>query len=443
MHNPFQNAQEQLGKATKYLKVPADVLRVLREPQKVLEINIPVRMDNGEVRVFRGFRSQHNNALGPYKGGIRFHPGVTKEEVMALSMWMTWKCAVAGIPFGGGKGGVIVNPKELSAGELERLSRGYARLIAPIIGPKIDVPAPDVNTNPQIMEWMVEEYRQWATENFPVHDSLRENSRGSHKSSRRSQARTAKILSPTSLAAFTGKPVELGGSLGRTEATGRGGVFILNELSKHLDVSKKELGIAIQGMGNVGCFFAELAVEQGYRIVALSDSKGGIAVRDEKKDGLDPKKVMAWKEKTGSVVGFPGTKTITNEELLELNVEILVPAALENVINEKNAGRIKAVAVIEMANGPTTPEADEILAKNGVVVVPDILANAGGVTVSYFEWEQNMKGEKWTEDKVNDRLKAKMIRAFGEVWDVREKKKLDLRKAAYILAVDKVAKAMV
>ncbi len=403
MHNPFENAQEQLDKVVKYLDISPDILKVLREPQKVLEVNIPVRMDSGEVRVFRGFRSQHNNALGPYKGGIRFHPNVSKEEVMALSMWMTWKCAVAGIPFGGGKGGVIVNPKELSAGELERLSRGYARLIAPIIGPKTDVPAPDVGTSPQIMAWMVDENKISAS--------------------------------------FTGKPVKLGGSLGRTEATGRGGVFVLNELAKHLDTPKEKLGIAIQGMGNVGYFFAELAAEQGYRIVALSDSRGGIAVREERKDSLDPKKVMAWKEKTGSVVGFPGTKTITNEELLELNVEILVPAALENVINEKNAGKIKAIAVIEMANGPTTPEADEVLNKNEIIVVPDVLANAGGVTVSYFEWEQNMRGEKWGEDEVNRKLKAKMIRAFGEVWSVGKEKKVDLRKAAYILAVDKVAKS--
>jgi glutamate dehydrogenase/leucine dehydrogenase len=324
---------------------------------------------------------------------------------------MTWKCAVAGIPFGGGKGGVAVNPKELSLGELERLSRGYVRAIAPFIGPKVDVPAPDVGTAAREMAWMVDEYRKY-------HDYQGGN----------------RIL-----ATFTGKPVEKGGSLGRTEATGRGGVYILNELAKKLRVRAKALTVAIQGIGNVGYFFTELAYEQGYQIVAVSDSKGGIF----KAEGiLDPKKVLAWKEKTGSVVGFPETKTITNEQLLELKVDILVPAALENVIDAKNAKRIKARAVVEMANGPTTPAADEILLKRKVMVVPDILANAGGVTVSFFEWEQNMKGQKWSEGKVNERLKAKMVRAFKEVWEMGKGKGVDLRKAAYILAVDKVAKAM-
>jgi glutamate dehydrogenase/leucine dehydrogenase len=424
MPNPFQNAQEQLNKVAQYLTIKPDLLAVLREPQRVLAVNIPVKMDNGEIKIFQGFRSQHSNALGPYKGGIRFHPNVTKEEVVALSMWMTWKCAVAGIPFGGGKGGVAVNPKELSLGELERLSRGYVRAIAPFIGPKVDVPAPDVGTAAREMAWMVEEYKKYH-EYHKYH--------GHHEGN--------KIL-----ATFTGKPVELGGSLGRTEATGRGGVYILNELAKKLKIKKAK--IAIQGMGNVGYFFAQLAYEQGYEIVALSDSKGAITTerqsgKDSKKQsGLDPKKVMEWKEKTGSVVGFPGAETITNEQLLELKVDILVPAALENVIDAKNAKRIKARAVVEMANGPTTPDADEILAKNKVVVVPDILANAGGVTVSFFEWFQNMRNQKWTEDKVNRRLKAKMVRAFKEVWEMEKGKKVDLRKAAYILAVDKVAKAM-
>jgi len=419
MHNPFQNAQEQFDKVTKYLEVGSGILKILREPQAVLEVNLPVKMDNGEVKIFRGFRSQHNNALGPFKGGIRFHQNVTKEEVMALSMWMTWKCAVAGIPFGGGKGGVIVNPKELSIYELERLSRAYARAIAPVIGPETDVPAPDVNTNGQIMDWMGSEYKSY--NNYKYY----------------------KIYKNKITATFTGKPVEKGGSLGRTEATGRGGVYVLNELVKKLKQKNNNLGIAIQGLGNVGYYFAELAHEQGYPIVALSDSKGAIVVEDLEGEGkLDPKEVMKYKEKTGSVIGFPGTKTITNEELLELNAEILVPAALENVITKENAGKIKAKVVIEMANGPTTPEADEILAKNNIIVVPDILANAGGVTVSYFEWFQNMKDQKWTEDKVNRRLKAKMIGAFGAVWGGGKKYQVDLRKAAYILAVDKVAKAV-
>ncbi len=408
MINPFQNAQEQIEKVAQYLHIAPEILAILKEPQRVLEVSLPVRMDNGEIRIFKGFRSQHNNALGPYKGGIRFHQKVTKEEVMALSLWMTWKCAVAGIPFGGAKGGVIVNPRELSAGELEQLSRGYSRAIAPLIGPKADVPAPDVNTNPQIMNWMLEEYIKVEGGN----EKLR--------------------------ATFTGKPVAAGGSLGRIEATGRGGVFVLNELVKKMEAQKSDLELGIQGMGNVGFWFAELAFEQGYRITGLADSKGGIVA-----NSLNPKKVMEFKEKTGSVVGFPGTKTVGGEEFLKLNFGVLVPAALENVIDANNAPKIKARAIIEMANGPITPAADEILAKKKIVVVPDILANAGGVTVSYFEWAQNLKNQKWSEKRVNERLKAMMIKAFHQVWQMKEKKGVDLRKAAYILAVDRVVKAMV
>lgn len=417
--NPFYNAQKQLENVAKYLKVTADILAVLKNPQKILEVNIPVRMDNGVVRVFRGFRAQHNNALGPFKGGIRFHPGVTKEEVMALSMWMTWKCAVAGIPFGGGKGGVVVDPKELSEGELERLSRGYARAICPIIGAKIDVPAPDVGTGGREMEWMVREIGEIR--------GIRE------------------IKGNKVLATFTGKPVELGGSLGRTEATGRGGVYVLQtllakQISNFIPPSAGQISnckVAVQGIGNVGYWFAKLAQEAGFQIVAISDSKGGIAGKIR-----EIGEIREYKEKTGSVVGFPGTRTISNEELLELDCDILVPAALENVITKENAGKIKAKIVMEMANGPTTPEADEILAKNKIIVVPDILANSGGVTVSYFEWEQNMKGEKWTEEKVNRELKKRMVRGIGEIWKIGERDKVDLRKAAYILAVDKVIKAM-
>lgn len=412
MHNPFENAQEQFDKVVKYLKIGPDLLAILREPQKVFEVNLPVKLDNGEMRVFRGFRAQHNNALGPYKGGIRFHQNVSEDEVKALSMWMTWKCAVAGIPFGGGKGGVIVNPKELSEKELERLSRAYARAVAPIIGPETDVPAPDVGTGPEIMEWMEDEYKIY-------------NNYNRYKFYRPNQIR----------ATFTGKPVDKGGSLGRTEATGRGGVFVLNALTQKLKIKKTK--ILVQGFGNVGYFFAELAQKQGYQIMGISDSKGAIIgeIRDVREVG-------EYKEKTGSVVGFPGTETITNDQLLITNCDILVPAALENVITKENAGKIKAKVIIEMANGPTTPEADEILNKKGIIVVPDILANAGGVTVSYFEWFQNMKGEKWEEGSVNEKLKAKMIEAFGHVWEMGKKQKVDLRKAAYILAVDKVAKAM-
>jgi len=403
MENPFLNAQKQLENVAEYLDISSDILEILKVPQAVLEVNIPVRMDGGEIRVFRGFRSQHNNALGPYKGGIRFHPNVTKEEVMALSMWMSWKCAVAGIPFGGGKGGVAVNPKELSEGELERLSRGYARAICPLIGPEVDVPAPDVGTNGKIMNWMMEEVGGLAT--------------------------------------FTGKSVEKGGSLGREQATGRGGVCVLHALlAKQISNFKFQISncrVAVQGFGNVGYWFAKLAQGAGFEIMAISDSKGGIVG-----DLRNMESVREWKEKSGSVVGFRGTKTITNEELLELDCDVLVPAALENAITRDNADKIKAKIIIEMANGPITPEADEILNKKGILVVPDILANSGGVTVSSFEWEQNRRGEKWPESTVNNKLEEKITGAFEEVWKTKEDKKVDLRLAAYILAVDKVVKAM-
>ena len=429
MENPFLNAQKQLEKVAEQLNVSSDILAVLKVPQKIIEVNIPVKMDSGEVKVFKGFRSQHNNARGPYKGGIRFHPNVTKEEVMALSMWMTWKCAVAGIPFGGGKGGVVVNPKELSEGELERLSRGYVRAISPIIGPRIDVPAPDVGTNGKIMEWMVDEYRQ-------VLRSPRDKTR-----------RTSFLNENEILATFTGKPVEVGGSLGRTEATGRGGVFVLEALVKELKKTNSKLKVAVQGMGNVGYWFAKIAQEEGLAIVAISDSRGGIvgpafAKASAGKDIGNIEKIKEFKEKTGSVVGFPGIKPITNDQLLTIDCDVLVPAALENVITKENADKIKAKIIIEMANGPITPEADEILNQKRVIVVPDILANSGGVTVSSFEWEQNMAQEKWSEKKVNERLKKTIEEAFEEIWKMGEKEKVDLRKAAYLLAVDKVIKAM-
>lgn len=448
MDNPFLNTQKQIENVTKYLKISSDVLEILKNPQKVLEVSIPVKMDSGEIRVFRGFRSQHNNALGPYKGGIRFHPGVTKEEVMALSIWMTWKCAVAGIPFGGGKGGVIVDPKELSEGELERLSRGYALAIAPIIGARVDVPAPDVGTNGKIMKWMVEEYKKFKVQSHACGQA------GSK----------FKVEEGEILATFTGKPVELGGSLGREQATGRGGVDVLQALLDKLNPKSKyrnpkqyqnsndknskqdfefhasnfvlpqSIRIAVQGIGNVGYWFAKIAQEVGFEIVAISDSKGAIMGKIG-----DVKAVKEYKEKTGSVVGFPGTKLITNHHLLTIDCDILVPAALENVITAENADQIKAKMIIEMANGPTTPEADDILNKKGILVVPDILANSGGVTVSFFEWLQNLEGQKWTEEKVNQELERKMREAFERVWETKEKFKVDLRTAAYILAVEKIA----
>jgi glutamate dehydrogenase/leucine dehydrogenase len=372
-------------------------------------------MDNGMVKVFKGFRSQHNNARGPYKGGIRFHPAVTKDEVMALSCWMTWKCAVADLPYGGAKGGVVVGPAKLSKKELERLSRAYARAIAPIIGPKIDIPAPDVNTDAQIMAWMLKEYLK------------------TQKSKCKTKTQNSKLL-----AAFTGKPIRLGGSLGREQATGRGGVYILQALIKQLRVASCELRVAVQGFGNVGYWFAQLADDEGFKIIALSDSKGAIF----SEAGFDPTKVMAWKNRTGSVVNFPNSRPITNNQLLLTDCDILVPAALENVITSNNAAKIKARIILELANGPTTPEADEILVKKNIILIPDILANSGGVTVSYFEWRQNLSGEKWSEDKVNRKLKLKMVRAFRAVWETMQQKKLDGRTAAYVLAVDRVVKAM-
>lgn len=406
MSNPWHSAQKQLEEVSHYTKIDPNILEKLKNPDRVLKVFLPVKMDNGKVKVFIGFRSQHNNARGPYKGGIRFHPKVTEDEVKALSMWMTWKCAVAGIPFGGAKGGVIVNPKELSEKELENLSRAYIRAISSIIGEDKDIPAPDVNTTPQIMAWMVDEYIRVTGKNTP--------------------------------AVITGKPLEFWGSKGRTEATGRGGVFVLNELVKKLNLKPKETNLVIQGFGNVGFWFAKLAYDEGYKIKALSDSKGGIV----SENNLDPEKVMEHKKKTGSVIEFPDTETISNEKLLELDCDILVPSALENVITQDNASRIKAKAIIEMANGPVTPKADEILWQNKILSVPDILANAGGVTVSYFEWVQNKTGYFWEEKEVNDKLKKIIIKAFSEMWNIYQKKKIDLRKSAYISAVSKVAEVI-
>lgn len=410
--NPLLNAQKQLEKVAKYLKISPDILEILKWPQRVLEVNIPVKMDNGEIKVFRGFRIQHNNSLGPYKGGIRFHLEVTKEEVMALSMWMTFKCAVAGVPFGGGKGGVVVDPKELSGGELERLSRGYIQAINPIIGPYADVPAPDVGTDGRVMEWMTDAYASEV------------------------KTKNLKLKNNEILATFTGKPIEAGGSLGRKEATGRGGVYVLQEITKQIfnyQLSNSKIKIAVQGLGNVGYWFAKLAQEAGFEIVAVSDSRGGTMGSLSNLSDL-----IEHKEKTGSVIGFPGTKTITNEELLELPVDIIVPAALESVITAENAPKIKAKIIIEMANGPITSEADEILKKKKILVVPDILANCGGVIVSYFEWKQNIEGKRWSEERVNQELKNKIARVFKGAWDIRKKYKVDMRTAAYMLAIEKI-----
>jgi glutamate dehydrogenase/leucine dehydrogenase len=335
---------------------------------------------------------------------------------------MTWKCAVADLPYGGAKGGVVVHPAKLSKKELERLSRAYARAIAPIIGPKTDIPAPDVNTDSQIMEWMAKEYLK--TQNSKLKTTRQPSGQATQK---------LKLL-----ATFTGKPLRLGGSLGREQATGRGGLYVLQALIKQLRVANCELRIAVQGFGNVGYWFAQLAYDEGFKIIALSDSKGAIF----NQNGFDPVKVMAWKEKTDSVINFPDSRLMTNNQLLTTNCDILIPAALENVITVKNATKIKAKIILELANGPTTPAADEILVKKNIILIPDILANSGGVTVSYFEWWQNLQNEHWSEEQVNQKLKLRMVRAFGAVWETMQQKKLDGRTAAYVLAVNRVARVM-
>ncbi|MBU0974428.1 Glu/Leu/Phe/Val dehydrogenase [Patescibacteria group bacterium] len=429
MNNPHTNAIKQLEKVAKVLRPEYEDKRLfdkainkLKKPDKIIEGTVRIKMDNGSTKIFKAFRSQHNNSVGPYKGGIRFHKNVSKEEVMALSTWMTWKCSVTGIPYGGAKGGVIVDPKKLSKTELERLSRAYARLIAPHIGPWVDVPAPDVNTTGEIMAWMVDEYEKTAKKRY-------------------------KTLLENPVATFTGKPLLLGGSKGRTEATGLGGFYILEQLVKKLKLSPGETRIAIQGFGNVGYWFSHYAHAAGYKIVALSDSRGG--VYNEK--GLNPDKVLVCKQKGGTIgdcnctdksCSNKGTR-ITNVKLLELDVDILAPAALENVINIKNAKNVKAKVVLELANGPTTPEADEVLSKNRIIVIPDVLANAGGVTVSYFEWTQNLQGYYWEKELVLKRLKNLMDEAFLRMWDLKTKAKVTARVATYMSAVKKVVDTMI
>jgi glutamate dehydrogenase (NAD(P)+) len=403
MNNPFENYLAQLRKIGEFPQ--------LEKPQKIIEVDFPVEMDDGKTKIFQGFRVQFNNARGPYKGGIRFHPQVDLSEVKALAAWMTIKCAVADIPFGGGKGGVVVDPKKISAGELERVARGYVQAIYRDIGPDTDVPAPDVGTNPQVLGWMLDEYQQ-KTEN------------------RKQKTDT--------LATFTGKPVDKGGSEGRVEATGQGGVYVLASLAHKLKVKNEKLKVAVQGFGNVGFYFAQAAQEAGFKVVAVSDSKGGIV--SQQFSNLAIQQLSDHKKKTGSVVGFPKTKKITNEELLVLPVDILVPAALENVINAKNVGEIKARAIIEMANGPVTPEADKILQERGVISVPDVLANSGGVSVSYFEWLQNRKGAHWEKEVVLAKLQEKITHAFEDVWEESRKRGVSLREAAYALAVSRIAK---
>ncbi|MFO0718885.1 MAG: Glu/Leu/Phe/Val dehydrogenase [Candidatus Paceibacterota bacterium] len=404
--NPFENAIAQLEKAQKIAKLSPDFVKQMKSPDRYIEVSIPVMMDSGEIKIFEGFRSQHNNARGPYKGGIRFHPMVDLDEVKALSFWMTFKTAVVNVPFGGGKGGVIIDPKTLSENEIEKVSRGYVQKMYPIFGPEMDVPAPDVNTGEKIMGYMLDEYE--------------------------------KIIGKKAPATFTGKSVQNGGSEGRTEATGFGGGVILREAMNAGLVNLSEKTVAIQGFGNVATYFAESAVSQGLKVVALSDSRGGIF----NKDGIDLAQAQAHKKMTGALSGLANTKDISNEELLELQVDILVPSALENVLTAQNAGRVKAKLIVEMANGPTAPEADEIFEKNGVIVIPDILANSGGVATSYFEWYQNMHGEKWSREDVLKKLDDLMVSAFKDVMVAKNKYSSSFRNAAYVVAAERIQKAV-
>ncbi len=403
--NPFQNALMQLDRANKVQPFPEAFIKQISAPNREVRISIPVTMDNGTVQVFEGYRVEHNNARGPYKGGIRFHHDTDINEVKALAFWMALKCAVANIPMGGGKGGVTVDPKTLSKTELEKLSRGWARGMADILGPKKDVPAPDVNTTPEIMAWMNDEYM--------------------------------KISGETTLATFTGKPLNAGGSEGRGAATGLGGYYVFDVLRSKYAV-QDGASVVIQGFGNVGGNAAEIFLAHGYKIIAMSDSKGGVV----NEAGLDIKALEAWKKETGALAGFAGSRSITNAELLELPCDVLIPAALENQITASNAGNIKAKFILELANGPITPEADEALFDRGIPVVPDILANSGGVTVSTFEWEQNLKGEHWSEEDVNKKLKEILDVEAVAIYEKSVSTKTDLRRAAFIVALERIAKAM-
>ncbi len=403
--NPWDVAREQFDRAAAYLDLKAGVREMLRNTKRELTVNFPVHMDDGSVRIFTGYRVHHSAVLGPTKGGIRYHPDVTLDEVRALAMWMTWKCATVGLPYGGAKGGVVCDPKKLSRSELENLTRRYATEISILMSPEGDIPAPDVNTNSQIMAWIMDTYS--------MHRGY------------------------TTPAVVTGKPLEVGGSLGRNEATGRGVMFTTLEALKTLDIPVEGATVVVQGYGNAGSVAAYLLQDAGAQIIAVSDSKGGIF----NPHGLDTRDVLRHKRETGSVIEYPGADFVTNAELLELSCDVLVPAALENQITAANADRIQAKIVAEAANGPTTPAADDILFERGIFVIPDILCNAGGVTVSYFEWVQDLQQFFWTEEEINRRMRRILVNSFNEVLQVARKKEVDMRTAAYIRAIDRVARA--
>ncbi len=403
--NPWEVAQRQFDLAADRLSLDPGLRRVLREPRRELTVHFPVKMDDGSVQVFTGYRVQHNVGRGPAKGGIRYHQDVSLDEVKALAMWMTWKCAVVAIPYGGGKGGVIVDPKKLSLKEIEALTRRFTTEIEVLIGPERDIPAPDVNTNAQVMAWMMDTYSMHAGYTVP--------------------------------GVVTGKPISLGGSEGRNEATARGAVYCIVEAADQLGMDLKRARVAVQGFGNAGSIAARLIADEGSSVVAVSDSTGGI----QRPDGLDIDRVIAWKKEHGTVQGFPGARDVTNADVLEVDCDILIPAALENQITARNARAISAKVIAEAANGPTTPEADEILFDRGVFMIPDILCNAGGVTVSYFEWVQDLNRDHWSERIVNAKLKDIMVRAFGETLHLAHQEEVNMRTGAYLLAVQRVADA--
>jgi glutamate dehydrogenase/leucine dehydrogenase len=403
--NLYKNAIKVLKTSLDNLKLDTEYFDFLCTPQKVLKVSVPVLMDDGTTKVYEGFRVQHNNWRGPYKGGIRFTEGLDEDEVKGLAVWMTLKTALVDLPIGGAKGGININPKNLSKEELERLSRSYVQQIFPIIGPNTDIPAPDINTNAEIMMWMTDEY--------------------------------SKLIGYPAPASFTGKPIESGGSEGREISTALGAIFILQEIVTKFNLDPQSLKVGIQGFGNAGGVFAKLVQNMGFRLVAVSDSQGGIY----KDTGIDVEQLINHKKETRSVVNFPGSVNITNEDLITLNIDILAPAAIGGVITNLNAADIKAKYIIELASGPTSPAADEILFRKGVLLVPDILANAGGVTVSYFEWEQNRTGEYLTERDVMTKLKGKIVQAFNKTYDIGKTRKIDLRLASYITAVERLVRS--
>lgn len=411
MAKTFASVFEQVAKAAKIIKLDEEVLHILAEPQRIAEVHFPMRLDSGKMEIFHGYRVQHNNWRGPYKGGIRFHPEVNMEEVKILAFLMTLKCAVVGIPFGGGKGGVAVDPKILSTEELEKLTRVYTRAIADLIGPKKDVPAPDVYTDSRVMAWIADEY--------------------------------GKIVGKKTPAVVTGKPVALGGSFGRDVATALGGMYIFDELIKKLRWGNKKLTVAIQGFGNAGYNVAKFLYQKGHRILAVSNSTSAVLATKETFDmGLNPDKLFEFKQKNGSLAGFPCTRKITQKDVFcYYPFDIFIPAALGGLITKDDARKMQVKMILELANGPLKEGVDEILKKRGIIVVPDILANAGGVTVSYFEWLQNMKNQHWSEKKVFNELRKTMVRSLEAVWQTKEKYKVDMRDAANILALRRLTEA--